>query len=1163
MSKKNISVAPYYDTSSEETLKNYCRLLAVPGRVAQAREITVLQGLLYNALKSVGDALMNNGDIIEGCQIIVANDKKSVTVTEGKVYMEGMVMPLKTSTVNITGSGSEIIGVRITESIITDSIDSTLKDPAQGYDNFGQSGCDRLKRELEVVVNDNDASPLAHLLDGDVTVENFAPSYDTLTQTLARRTYDESGSYIVEGLKVRSEELNTEYYNLVVEAGKAYVLGYELKIPTARRIKIPKAKTTSAVTANNYLFKTTQLSYLLDGDPYVQSINYVRGRVSITEQLINSTNTDSIVLEHTDVVSITEVKQGDNTFTVGSGPSDGDCYLLRDGTRYFIKWNGNTAPTNGVSYNCTYQYNKNFTPITDYELDVSTSGSYLTFTSSGEKPLNDTNFTVDYNQYLARKDIVYIDQYGTISVEMGAPDEYGFEVAPSVPVNTLAIAQVSNPPNGSPNSNVIALNIQVDNVGLTRFTMNDIQSILNRVKKTEYNQSVLSLNDDARNRTTINSKKGILTDPLVDFSRIDMYYNIDNEGNPIDSEKSVYNMAIDLDNGIAYLPLNVESHNITGNSDSIKKYNRLATLSSKGENVVLEQPNATKSFLINPYSVFPQLPEVTINPAVDSWVEDNYVQVPVSLTNSTIIKTNTSILYQTARRLVGGSRSWTTVTSSSKFKDNQVGSKTDVTTTESVISEEAITYMRQIEITIEGSNYPPMLDNVKCSFDGVPVNLTPLEDTESGTDSGTVKTDSEGYLKAKFIVPANIRTGVREVKLWSDIKVDGYKSEGYTLYQSTGISRTIQQTITTVTTVLLQREITTTVLTTSYVDPIGQTFVLDKLSILKGIDVYFEAKPTTNEEVVLEIRNVVNGTIGNTVYTRTSLKSSQVNISNNASSPTRFNFSDPILLDKDTEYAFVIRSLSDKYRIWVSEIGGTDVKTKDLVLKNSYLTGVMMSSSNNSTWTAHQTTDIKFRLIEDVYESSGSITFDSITVDNISRLDLSAEAVVLNGTTLKWSYSIDGGTTFYSITPGVLRELLETASSVILKVNFNRTSPENITPILALDSILLIGSSYKLKGTYVGVTVAGVDAYTNIDVIMNTYIPAGTSLKVYVSTDGGNTKTECIKDSTQTKQLDNGWQELVYKATVSSATSCKIFIEGASTLAYSTPKFSGLKIIMS
>lgn len=1188
MARIDTRVAPYYDTTEEEYAKNYYRLLAVPGRVAQAREITVLQGLLHQALKALGDSFMSNGDVVEGCQVIVSQDKTTVTVSSGKIYMEGLVMDFPESTLTINGSGTEVIGVKIMEYIVTDSDDTSLKDPAQGFDNYGQTGCDRVKKVLVAVKDDAEASPLATLIDGSISVEVQAPTYDTMSQTLARRTYDESGSYLVEGLNVRVEDGKTaDTYTVVVEPGKAYVLGYELKIPTARRITVPRSTTTSRVTASNYVFNDSYLSYMLDADPYVESISSVNGRMQETEQQTVNTNTDSAVLSHGYVTSLISIKQGSKEFTIGTGPTNGDCYLLRDGTRYYVKWNGTSNyPTQGVAYTVIYQYNTDFVQGVDYELKVDSTGSYLEFSGEGAAggaahvPLNGTNFVVEYNQYLSRKDTVYMDYLGALKVEQGSPDEDGYASIPSIPVNTLAIANIYNPPNGVATTDVTSLQITVTNVGLTRFTMQDIQDILDRVQKTEYNQALLSLNDDARNRTSVAVKKGIITDPLVDFSRIDNVFNDDGSGNKLNENLPLFLVALDLDLGYAYNPVSVYEYEFTGTSATTKTYKRLITLGVSGETTVLSQANATKSFQINPYTVYPQLPSVEVTPSVDSWVDTNIIVVPQAITTTAIVKTTAKTLYSTVRKNYTGwssfvnasgqsrSSSTTKTTSSTSTKDVYAGTTTSTTTTESVISQQSIAYMRSRTLTVYGYNFPPSLDNIKCTLDDVEMTITPIESTTRGTLGNSVKANSDGYVAIQFTIPAGkIRTGSREVRLYSDTKIENYQSEGYAMYRSTGIMKNVQRTITTVTTVLYNREVTTNVTNTNYVyvDPVGQTFVVDDLCVLKGVNVYFEAKPSSNETVDLEIRNVSNGNIGTTVYGLKTLRPSQVNVSSNASVATRFNFDDPVVLEANTEYAFVVRSSSDKYRIWVSEIGGTDVHTGSMVLKNAYLTGVMMSSSNNSIWTAHQTTDIKFDLISDVYNASGSIVFPPISVDNITRLDLQAEYIELNNTSVKWSYSINGGTTYYSISPGVLKELGEEVDNVVLKVDLSRTSSENVTPLIANDTFLLVGSKYDTEGTYVGVRVTGLDNITKATVIMDVNIPASGTLKVYVLTDDNDpdSLTECVLDPSQTIAMNDGWQECAYVGNLSTpATNCRLVIKTTGT-STSTPKYASIRSIMS
>lgn len=1154
MSRVNLNQPPYHD--DYDWAKKYIQYVAIPGRVAQAREFTGMQSAMRNIIKSVGDSILKNGDIIEGCQIIKGENNR-ITVTSGKVYVEGIVMDVSESVVNITGTGTETIGVRLDEQIIDEFTDETLRDPAQGYANYNQPGCYRLKRTVTVVANDPDAVALATFIDGDQMIESYAPEYDTLTQTLARRTYDESGSYIVEGLRVRTEALNSSEYNVVIEPGKAYVLGYELRIPTARRIRVNRANTYSPVETRK-TYNSGTADYQLYSSPFVHDITSVKGIKSVSENQSISNNTDSVQIKESNVLRITSVTQGDNTYTVGGSAGDGDCYLEQIGTTYYVKWNGTTNyPSLGATYTINYEYEKSYVLDTDFQLVLINGGHYLRWV--GDTPSNNTVFTVQYNQYLARKDIIYLDRYGYTKSLQGTPAEYNFEVAPEAPLNTLTLAIINNPPNGSVVDSDSTEMISVSNIGLTRFTMNDIQSMLNRIQTIEYDQAVISLNTEARQEDNTLDMKGIFTDPFIDLSRIDLYYNL-NQGNKVDSSKPIFDLALDLAANLAYLPIITKTQDITydiANSTS-KLNNRLITLNSSGENVVLSQMNATKSFLINPYSMFPQIPEVAVTPSVDSWIEDTIIEVPRSLQESTIVSMSTRTIDNRPRYAIGNSNYRTNTNTSTK--ETSIGTRTTSYTTESVLSEKSITYIRQRDITVEGNNFPENLDNIKCYFDGVYVPLTPIEGTAAGTETGSVRSNSAGYLKATFRIPANILTGTREVLLKSDIVRDGYFSEGFTLYVAQGTARNIQRTVTTVTTVLLER-VTTTTLTSTYVDPVGQTFVLDKMTMVKGIDVYFENKPTINTPVICEIREVTNGTITSKVYAHKPLLASQVNVSSNASLATRFNFDDPVLLEENKEYAFVLRSTSDSYTVWVAELGGTDVLSNNIVMKNALMAGVMMSSSNNSTWTSHQTQDIKFRLVEDVYAMNSVANFNSITADQFSRILLSADSAIPDGTAVNWMYSLDGNT-YSAITPYNIISLSTLNTAFYLRATMSRTGTNNLSPMIAADTIAVTTSCYDLEGNYISRNISGLDPYTKVKIIMDIYEPSGTSVGVKISNNNGNTLVEAVRSDKATT-LDYGWREVTFDATLSSSTQCKIFINLKSVAHFSTPAIRRLRVIMS
>lgn len=1154
MARVNLNQPPYYD--DYEWSKQYIQYLAIPGRVAQSREFTGMQSAMRNIIKSIGDSILKNGDIIEGCQII-KNSGNRITVTAGKVYVEGIVMDVAESVVTISGTGTETIGVKLNEQIIDEITDSSLRDPAQGYANYNQPGCYRLKRTVTIVANDPEAATLATFIDGDQMIESYAPEYDTLTQTLARRTHDESGSYIVEGLRVRTEELNASEYSVVIEPGKAYVLGYELRIPTARRIRVSRSNTYSPVlTRKQYSSGTSE--YQLYNYPFVHGITSVVGIKATSENQSISTNTDSVQLRESDVSGITSVTQGSVTYTVGGSATSGDCYLQQVGTTYYLKWNGtDNFPSAGTSYTVNYTYRKSYLPDVDFQLALINGGHYLRWI--GDTPSHNTEFEVSYDQYLARQDIVYLDRYGFTKVLQGTPAEYNHDVAPEAPLNTLALAVVHNPPNGSVVASESTVAITVSNIGLTRFTMTDIQAMLNRIQTLEYDQAVISLNTEARQEDNALDMKGIFTDPFIDVSRIDFYYNLNGDVR-VDPTKPIFDLALDLSANIAYLPVITSTHDVTYSelNSTTKLHNRLLTLNTTGENVVLSQMNATKSFLINPYSMFPQMPDVSVTPSVDSWIEDTIIEIPRSIQDSTIVSLSTRTIDNRKSNTINN-RNYSTRESTS-VSDTAIGTQTSTYISDSVISEKAVTYIRQREVIVEGQNFPDGLDNIKCYFDGVQVPLTPIEGTAAGTESGSVKANSNGYLKATFTIPAKILTGTREVLLKSDIQRDGYVSEGFTLYIAQGTARNIQRTVTTVTTVLLERT-TTTTLKSVYVDPVGQTFVLDRMTMIKGIDVYFENKPSVNTPVICEIREVNNGTITSTVYAHKSLTASQVNVSADASLATRFNFDDPVLLEENKEYAFVLRSTSNSYTVWVAELGGTDVLTKNVIMKNALLAGVMLSSSNNSTWTSHQNQDVKFRLIEDVYAVSSVANFGAITADQFSRILLSADSAIPDGTSINWMYSLDG-TSYSAITPYNMVLLSALKESLYLRANLSR-SENNLSPMIALDTIAVTTSCYDTVGHYISRNITGLDPYTSVRVVVDVYEPPGSrKVEVQVSNNNGNTLVDAVR-SDQASNLDYGWQEVTFNAVVGSSTQCKIFINLKSDTNLATPAIRRLRVIMS
>lgn len=141
------------------------------------------------------------------------------------------------------------VGFNLVESIINSNQDTTLLDGAQGSLNFAAPGADRLKIEaflisVEIGSTDEDFVELFEIKDGIIQRKMDLPQYAIIKDEFARRTYDESGNYIVRGLTMRIREHlddgtnfglllaevggNSNQLAIGISPGKAYVYGYEI-----------------------------------------------------------------------------------------------------------------------------------------------------------------------------------------------------------------------------------------------------------------------------------------------------------------------------------------------------------------------------------------------------------------------------------------------------------------------------------------------------------------------------------------------------------------------------------------------------------------------------------------------------------------------------------------------------------------------------------------------------------------------------------------------------------------------------------------------------------------------------------------------------------------------------------------------------------------------
>ena len=98
MPRQNLAVSPYYDDYNKD--KKFTRLLARPGYAEQAREFTQIQTMMLYYLSRLGNTMLKNGAIIEGCT--AESDGTTVTLTAGLVFVDGIIQPIVAASLAIT-----------------------------------------------------------------------------------------------------------------------------------------------------------------------------------------------------------------------------------------------------------------------------------------------------------------------------------------------------------------------------------------------------------------------------------------------------------------------------------------------------------------------------------------------------------------------------------------------------------------------------------------------------------------------------------------------------------------------------------------------------------------------------------------------------------------------------------------------------------------------------------------------------------------------------------------------------------------------------------------------------------------------------------------------------------------------------------------------------
>jgi len=1082
---------PYFDTTNAERNKGYQRVLGVPERYIQARELTVIQGMVQSQLKDIADTLYKNGSVIEGCQIIL--DGTNVKVTAGKIYYNGFIVSSPETSLVITGSGEETIGVNITETVITEETDNTLRGKVPSSEAYGQPGAHRLKIEAEVVLDENAQIKLYKLTDGVPQVTTARPEMSELYHILARRTYDESENYLVDGLDVFAQPYDSDRIEVTIEAGKCYVLGYEVTKPYPTKILRNKCTATKSAIDNYHTIEAGITEFPFANQP-VASITHVKGSVLVESGTFYRSANPYDDLNLPDLVQIHKVylldpyteyvlgedytKNGDQITWLGTGP--------------------NTPPAVGQAYCVDYTDRRTLIPDTDYILVTVDDIDYLQLQNSAnvQALIEGTQLEIAYNYYLARKDIIYIDKEGNISIAEGTPNDINRVPTPSVPNDVLARAEVYMPPNST--------DAVVENYPVRRLSMPDLHKIVKRLENIEYNLAVKDLDDPNLYRVSPTQLRNLFSDGFVGFLRANTSHPDWHGG--IDTTNKVFGCPYETVN---YLDFDVES----------------ATTVLKGTNyflpytdeIYISQPLASDGHNINPYSVYDRVAIISIEPPFKTYTE----KLIIKESTQTVIITNTQNI--TVRS--GSSRTETTSELTSSWF------------TDKLLRNEAMEYIPETPISLSGINFYPNQDNLTVYFDESPLPATPTGDTPVGTQAGTVKSKADGTLSLTFTIPGDtFRTGLRKVELKNQ-----YQS-AETSFTANGTRKLYER--------IHKQQITQTI--TNYIvippppppprpnrEPLAETFYNAEPSYITKLDLYFKSKDSGDIPAFVEIRNVDNGYPGGEILAHKLVYPSQIALSDDSSAATTITFDSPVFLEGDKDYCFVIGSDSDAYEIFIADMGQTDLLTNAPINRQPYFHGVMFSSANGTAWTAHQMADIKFTLYRAKFSTSPATLTTNTESGNYTQFITGIECMIPEGTNIAWSYSPDNGTTWIPFSSVDLVAVPTRGSSIKLRAVFTTTNPY-LSPILSkyIQGIIFDQDD---EAVYISKLISVPETFNTLKCYLDVYTPlsSGQSATLKYSIDSGSTWITLTPTSVTPKVY--GWKTNYYEETISPAANSILF----------------------
>ncbi len=523
------------------------------------------------------------------------------------------------------------------------------------------------------------------------------------------------------------------------------------------------------------------------------------------------------------------------------------------------------------------------------------------------------------------------------------------------------------------------------------------------------------------------------------------------------------------------------------------------------EEVIIAQELSTNCMKINPYQNFVPMPAaMTLTPSVDFWVEQQ-----TQWTSPQTLEFNRGVRSDNGPLVVSSS--------STSVVDSR---------------EEQAEFLRPIAVafTIDGLGAGEILKTL--TFDGVSVK-----------PPGTQTANGEGIITGSFTIPSNMPAGTKRIVAEGMGGTMAYASftgagiiEISVMRQTTTIERWTRPTVTTSVRSSIGNSGNNSNGGTggaSKSDPLAQTFTPPEPRQVVGVDIRLCKIGSEANSLLVHQVTVETGFPTEEVYAE-----AFVSMIGAAVGWKSARYSLPVLTLDDRASAIVVKTDDAEHSLSIASLGAFDADRQSYVGQQPYTTGVLLSSSNAQTWTAHQNDDLAFRIIAAKFTSLTKVVpLGSFNIVNASDLQVRADVEIPSSDCSVIFEVVRASGAVIQLLPYQVVQLSDFVTETVqLRAVLRGT--EKLSPILYAP-VLFIAGRIETAGTYI-CRAFNLGTAVKLTSYFKAKLPTGATVNMQYDKADDNWQALPL---IATEQLsDAGWVEQKREATGISATQGRIKI---------------------